>query len=93
MMRSRLMNSPGAEPVGTTSGGLLCDVVLLGFRLAGFFTMIEQPSRPDFPRPPDPIDKPPPDIKPVPPPDIPPPAGPPDIQPVIPPDRGEVPSI
>jgi hypothetical protein len=41
--------------------------------------MIEQPSRPDFPRPPDPIDRPPPDIKPVPPPDIPPPAGPPDV--------------
>jgi len=40
--------------------------------------MIEQPQpSSDFPRPPDPIDKPPPDIKPVPPPDIPPPAGPP----------------
>src|SRR5580704_15669816 len=37
--------------------------------------MIEQPSRPDFPRPPDPIDRPPPDIKPVPPPDIPLPVG------------------
>jgi hypothetical protein len=49
--------------------------------------MIEQPSRMDFPRPPDPIDQPPPDIKPVPPPDIPPPAGPPDIQ-VPRPDRG-----
>jgi len=39
--------------------------------------MIEQPSSPDFPRPPDIIDRPPPDIRPVPPPDIPPPAGPP----------------
>ncbi len=29
-----------------------------GFRLANFVVMIEQPSRPDFPRPPDPIDKP-----------------------------------
>jgi hypothetical protein len=48
--------------------------------------MIEQPSPPPFPRPPDPIDKPPPDIKPVPPPDIPPPAGPPDIHPPIGPD-------
>ena len=50
--------------------------------------MIEQPSRPDIPRPPDPIDKPPPDIKPIPPPDIPPPAGPPDIPPPQAPERG-----
>jgi hypothetical protein len=50
--------------------------------------MIEQPSRPEFPGPPDPIDKPPPDIKPVPPPDIPPPAGPPDLQPPPVPERG-----
>jgi hypothetical protein len=48
--------------------------------------MLEQP---DFPRPPDPIDKPPPDIKPVPPPDIPPPPGAPDIHPPPgPPERG-----
>jgi hypothetical protein len=50
--------------------------------------MIEQPSRPDMPRPPDIIDRPPPDIKPVPPPDIPPPAGPPDVQPPTGPERG-----
>jgi hypothetical protein len=50
--------------------------------------MIEQPSKPAFPGPPDPIDKPPPDIKPVPPPDIPPPAGQPDIQPSRP-ERGD----
>ena len=49
-------------------------------------SMIEQPSKPTTPRPPDPIDKPPPDIKPVPPPDIPPPA--PDIQPPTFPERG-----
>ena len=53
--------------------------------------MIEQPSQPDFPRPPDPIDKPPPDIKPVPPPDIPVP-GAPDIQPPTFPDRGNGPT-
>jgi hypothetical protein len=53
--------------------------------------MIEQPSRPDVPRPPDPIDKPPPDIKPIPPPDIPPPAGPPDIPPPPQPERGNPP--
>jgi hypothetical protein len=52
--------------------------------------MIEQPSKPEFPGPPDPIDRPPPDIKPVPPPDIPPPAGPPDI-PVPRPERGQLP--
>ena len=52
--------------------------------------MIEQPAKPDFPGPPNPIDAPPPDIKPVPPPDIPPPAGPPDIQ-VPPPERGQLP--
>jgi hypothetical protein len=51
--------------------------------------MMEQSSRPDIPRPPDPIDKPPPDIKPVPPPDIPPPAGPPDIPPPNRPERGD----
>jgi hypothetical protein len=50
--------------------------------------MIEQPSSPDFPRPPDIIDTPPPDIKTVPPPDIPPPAGPPDVQPPPGPERG-----
>jgi hypothetical protein len=44
------------------------------------WTMMEQPDKPDFPRPIDPIDAPPPDIKPVPPPDIPPLPGPPDIQ-------------
>jgi hypothetical protein len=48
--------------------------------------MLEQP---DFPRPPDPIDKPPPDIKPVPPPDIPPLPGDPDVHPPPgPPERG-----
>ena len=51
--------------------------------------MIEQPSQPDFPRPPDVIDSPPPDIRPVPPPDIPPPAGPPDVQPPTKPERGD----
>src|SRR5438874_863743 len=64
-----------------------------GFVVAGLRDMIEQPSRPDIPRPPDPIDKPPPDIKPVPPPDIPAPAGPPDIQPPSPPERGDAPVI
>jgi len=54
--------------------------------VAALAGMIEQPSPPPFPRPPDPIDKPPPDIKPVPPPDIPPPAGPPDIHPPTGPD-------
>jgi hypothetical protein len=54
--------------------------------------MIEQPSRPDFPRPPDPIDSPPPDIKPVPPPDIPPPAGEPDIRTPRSPDRRDYPN-
>jgi len=53
--------------------------------------MIEQPSKPDFPRPPDPIDKPPPDIKPVPPPDIPVPA--PDVHPPTFPERGGGPSV
>ena len=53
--------------------------------------MIEQPSKPDFPRPPDPIDKPPPDIKPVPPPDIPVPA--PDVYPPTFPERGDDPSV
>jgi hypothetical protein len=53
--------------------------------------MIEQPSKPDIPRPPDPIDRPPPDIKPVPPPDIPVPA--PDIQPPTFPERGDGPGI
>ena len=56
--------------------------------LHGSDGMIEQPSRPDITRPPDPIDKPPPGIKPVPPPDIPPPAGPPDIPPPSRPERG-----
>lgn len=56
------------------------------------YGMIEQPSKPpDFPRPPDPIDKPPPDIKPVPPPDIPVP-GAPDIQPPTFPERGNGPA-
>ena len=50
--------------------------------------MIEQPSSPDFPGPPDIIDTPPPDIKPVPPPDIPPPAGPSEIHPPTFPERG-----
>ena len=50
--------------------------------------MIEQPSKPDIPRPPDPIDRPPPDIKPVPPPDIPLPGGPPDVHPPTFPERG-----
>ena len=54
--------------------------------------MIEQPSKPDFPRPPDPIDKPPPDIKPVPPPDIPVPNSP-DVQPPTFPERGDGPSV
>jgi hypothetical protein len=53
--------------------------------------MIEQPSKPDFPRPPDPIDKPPPDIKPVPPPDIPVPSAP-DVQPPTFPERGNGPA-
>ncbi len=61
----------------------------LGSDVATLVFMIEQPSKPDIHRPPDPIDKPPPDIKPVPPPDIPPPAGPPDIQPPSTPERGE----
>ena len=57
------------------------DVAQVGGRvIAGWTDMIEQPSPPDIPRPPDSIDNPPPDIKPVPPPDIPPPAGPPDVQ-------------
>jgi hypothetical protein len=60
----------------------------LGPFIARAVLMIEQPSRPDFPRPPDIIDTPPPDIKPVPPPDIPPPAGPPDLQPPPRPERG-----
>ena len=55
--------------------------------------MIEQPSKPDFPRPPDPIDKPPPDIKPVPPPDIPPPAGRPMFSRRRSPERGDGPSV
>src|SRR2546425_13284347 len=59
----------------------LRSVIHQGNIVAERLRMIEQPSRPDLPRPPDPIDKPPPDIRPVPPPDIPPPAGPPDIQP------------
>jgi len=50
---------------------------------------IEQPSKPEIPRPPDAIDHPPPDITPVPPPDIPPPEGPPDIRPPAPPERGD----
>ena len=49
--------------------------------------MIEQPVKPEFPRPIDPIDTPPPDIKPVPPPDIPVP----DVQPPMPPERGDRP--
>jgi hypothetical protein len=57
-----------------------------GSDVAAVVCMIEQPSKPDIHRPPDPIDKPPPDIKPVPPPDIPPPA--PDIQPPTFPERG-----
>ena len=52
------------------------------------FAMQEQPSRPDIPRRPDPIDKPPPDIKPVPPPDIPPPDGP-ELPPPTRPERGD----
>jgi hypothetical protein len=59
--------------------------------LQRFLSMIEQPSKPDFPGPPDPIDKPPPDIKPVPPPDIPVPA--PDVQPPTFPERGWEPSV
>jgi hypothetical protein len=59
---------------------------MCGQSLARLIRMIEQPSKPDFPRPPDPIDKPPPDIKPVPPPDIPVPG--PDIQPPNVPPRG-----
>jgi hypothetical protein len=55
--------------------------------------MIEQPSKPDFPRPPDVIDKPPPDIKPVPPPDIPVPSGLPDVQPPTFPERGDDPGV
>ena len=50
-------------------------------------SMIEQPSSPEIPRPPDVIDRPPPDVTPIPPPDIPPPAGPPDIQPPPGPER------
>jgi len=64
-----------------------------GSDVAGLGFMIEQPSKPDIHRPPDPVDKPPPDIKPVPPPDIPPPAGPPEIQPPRRPERGEEPLI
>ena len=56
--------------------------------------MIEQPQKPEIPRPPDPIDKPPPDIKPVPPPDIQPPQGQPDMfpPPAPTPERGETPT-
>ena len=61
-----------------------------GMHVATGYRMIEQPSKPDFPRPPDPIDKPPPDIKPVPPPDIPVPA--PDVQPPTFPERGNGPA-
>ena len=61
-----------------------------GFILAGAECMIEQPSTPDIPRPPDPVDKPPPDIKPVPPPDIPVPS--PDVQPTFP-ERGNGPGV
>jgi hypothetical protein len=49
--------------------------------------MIEQPIKPVFPRPVDPIDTPPPDIQPVPPPDIPVP----DVEPALPPERGDKP--
>src|SRR5213596_3694701 len=63
------------------------DIRRLGRVVAPVSRMIEQPSSPDFPRPPDIIDRPPPDIRPVPPPDIPPPAGPPDIPPPSP-ERG-----
>jgi len=55
--------------------------------LQRFKLMIEQPSSPEIPRPPDVIDRPPPDVTPVPPPDIPPPEGPPDIQPPRGPER------
>ena len=62
-----------------------------GTTVATRYGMIEQPSKPDFPRPPDPIDKPPPDIKPVPPPDIPVPSAP-DVQPPTFPERGNGPA-
>ena len=55
-------------------------------------SMIEQPTKPDFPRPPDPIDKPPPDVKPVPPPDIPVPNSP-DVQTPTFPERGDGPPV
>lgn len=48
--------------------------------------MIEQPSNPDVPRPPDVVGHPPPDINPMPPPDIA-PVPPPDIHPEPPPGR------
>jgi omega-6 fatty acid desaturase (delta-12 desaturase) len=51
----------------------------VGPLIASIDTMIEQPPQPEFPPPPDVIDRPPPDISPVPPPDIPLPGGPPDI--------------
>jgi hypothetical protein len=60
--------------------------------VAALHGMIEQPSKPDIPRPPDVIDKPPPDIKPVPPPDIPVPSAP-DIQPPTFPERGNGPGV
>jgi hypothetical protein len=66
-------------------------ITLVGEGLARLIRMIEQPSKPDFPRPPDPIDKPPPDIKPVPPPDIPVPG--PEIPPPTVPPRGNQTSV
>jgi hypothetical protein len=52
-----------------------------GVEIAAVGGMIEQPSPPIIPQPPNPIDEPPPDIRPVPPPDIPVPEGPPDVPP------------
>jgi hypothetical protein len=89
-VKLKVSNKEGLQP---SAFSLQTSDVPQGAVLAARMSMIEQPSRPDIVRPPDPIDKPPPDIKPVPPPDIPPPAGPPDIQPPMP-ERGDgVPAI
>jgi hypothetical protein len=64
--------------------------LIRGVLVARSVGMMEQPVKPDIPRPPDPIDKPPPDIKPVPPPDIP-PAGPSDMPTPTRPERGDGP--
>ena len=75
--RSATAEAPAAGP---TRAGLL--------HIASSMS-IEQPPKPDFPRPIDPIDSPPPDIKPVPPPDIPVP----EPMPPILPERGNGPTV